>query len=82
MICSNCGRPINKTTLVCEYCGSDYNEYSAEPICDHVYNEYFLDMSPRNLNVNLHLKCEKCGEIVDLHITQGLIRDLTGRYYV
>ena len=39
MICINCGRSINKSTLICEYCGSDYNEYSTKPIGGYFANE-------------------------------------------
>ena len=32
--CENCGKIINRKTLICDACGTDYNE---KPACEHFF---------------------------------------------
>lgn len=61
-ICNNCGRPINRKTLICEYCGTDYNEYDPVPKCEHVYDKVYACQNIKDLTTNLTFHCKNCGE--------------------
>lgn len=68
--CENCGKKLDKT-LICSACGTDYNE---KPVCEHVFNSYMLNEDARNCYYKLYLKCEECDEIIELHVTRGMLR--------
>jgi len=70
--CECCGKPLNKRTLICDACGTDYNE---KTVCDHVFDEFEMCDDPLNLITNLFFKCEKCGEVISLKCNSRLIRN-------
>ena len=75
-VCSNCGRPINHKTLICEYCGTDYNEYDPVPECEHVYNRVFVTRNIKDLTCDLIFQCKHCGEEVTLKCEDYMISNM------
>jgi len=73
--CENCGKILNKKTLICDACGTDYNE---KPPCDHFFDKYILQPEFRSVSFILGFKCKKCGEIVKLNCDEQMIFRLTG----
>ena len=67
--CECCGKPINNRTLICDACGTDYNE---KPICEHIYGMIEMCDDPKYLLTHLYLKCEKCGEVTSLKCNSRL----------
>lgn len=78
MICINCGRPINDK--ICDYCGSDYRteEEKKEVECDHIYDSMFYGVDIRHCYGHLIFKCDRCGEEIELRITDRLMSNLIG----
>lgn len=68
--CENCGKKLDKS-LICSACGTDYNE---KPVCEHLFDSYMLDKNYIQDFYNLHLKCEKCNDVISLRITPGMLR--------
>ena len=73
--CENCGKIINKKTLICDACGTDYNE---KPACEHFYNHYMLMPEPKTASFILGFKCRKCHDTIKLNCDEDMILRLTG----
>lgn len=73
--CENCGRILNKQTLICEACGTDYNE---KPQCDHVYNKYMICEEPIDDTVWVHFRCRKCDEVTVIPCERNMFYHLSG----
>ncbi len=71
--CENCGKILNKKTLICEACGTDYNE---KPECDHIYNEYMICEEPLGMKIMLHFRCEKCNEVTVIPCRESMFYQL------
>lgn len=68
-MCENCGKLVNPKTLICDACGTDYNE---KPKCEHFYNKYYAYRNIKDCSVILSLKCERCGEVTDLKCSEEM----------
>ena len=77
MMCINCGKWVSDKILICDACGTDYRE-NKEPQCDHVYDKFEAELNSMDFVYNLWLKCEKCGETIELRCTEGLIHQIIG----
>ena len=73
--CENCGKILNKDTLICDACGTDYNE---RPKCEHFYTNYMIEPIELDNTVNIHFKCGKCKESIILKCDIDLLISLTG----
>ena len=71
--CENCGKILNKKTLICDACGTDYNE---KPKCEHLFNQYTLIPNQREQTYTLGFRCQKCRETIELNCDRGLIHDI------
>lgn len=71
--CENCGKLLNKHTLICDACGTDYNE---KPECEHLYDKYMIVPHEMDQTIWLHLRCSKCNEVTALICSRGMIADL------
>ena len=71
--CENCGKLLNKNTLICDACGTDYN---GKPICEHLYDKYMIVPHEIDQTIWLHLRCSKCKESTALICSRGMIADL------
>ena len=78
LVCVNCGKIVNPNTLICDACGTDYNE---KPKCDHFYTEFMYERLPINRSVVVMLKCGRCGEITSLNCSEELFADLYKRLF-
>jgi len=78
VLCVNCGKLLNMKTLICDACGTDYNE---KPQCDHVYDQWEIASSPMEFHCDLYLKCSKCGEFVKLKCDPYMLRDIASKPY-
>lgn len=78
LVCVNCGKIVNPNTLICDACGTDYND---KPKCDHLYEKYFVERNPLNLTIELSLKCGRCGEITTLICKERMFDDLFKRLW-
>lgn len=76
MLCENCGRPINRKTMACEFCGTDYKEYNPIPECEHVYDKIYACQDIKDLTTLLTFHCKRCGEEVTLKCEDYMIRDM------
>lgn len=74
--CVNCGKIINPKTLICDCCGTDYNE---KPKCEHLYTEWNFAPNPRTNSAVLMFKCEKCNEVITLNCSDRMWFDMFGR---
>lgn len=74
--CVNCGKIINPKTLICDCCGTDYNE---KPKCEHLYTEWKYSEDPIHNGFKIWLKCERCGEFTELNCSKDLLFDLIYR---
>lgn len=74
--CENCGKILNKQTLICDACGTDYNE---KPKCDHVYNEFMIQEEFRDMNILLLFRCEKCKEVTVIPCRESMFHQLIGK---
>lgn len=73
--CENCGKILNKKTLICEACGTDYNE---KPKCDHFYDFFAYMDEPRTCSTTLVFRCSKCKEEIKLNCDPNMFRHPTG----
>ena len=71
--CENCGKILNKSTLICDACGTDYNDY---PKCEHIYSKYMIEPVGLDNTVNIHFKCAKCKETISLKCEIDLLINL------
>lgn len=74
--CVNCGKILNPKTLVCDACGTDYND---KPKCEHFYTKYFFERDLIKCSVDWCLKCEKCGEVTRFACSENMINDILDR---
>ncbi len=72
-VCENCGKIINPNTLICDACGTDYNE---KPKCEHFYTKWNFAPNPINCSAVLMFKCEKCNEVITLNCSETMCRDM------
>ena len=78
IVCVNCGKIVNSSTLICDACGTDYND---KPKCEHLYDKYFVRENPLNLTIELSFKCEHCGETTTLICEKRMFDDLFKRLF-
>ena len=69
-ICEGCGKLINPQTLICDYCGRDYNE---KPKCDCLYDQIGFWEDTIRCCGTLGFRCKKCGNILKVNVTESLI---------
>lgn len=74
--CVNCGKILNPQTLICDACGTDYNEKTK---CEHIYDMWEIVPNPRECAYDLYLFCGNCGETTVLKCSEGLGRDFVRR---
>lgn len=74
--CKNCGKLINPSTLVCDACGTDYNE---KPKCEHFYTKWSFVPNPKECAGLFMFKCEKCNEVITLNCSERVWHDIFGR---
>lgn len=74
--CENCGKILNKQTLICDACGTDYNE---KPECDHVYNEFMIHEEFRDMKIKFLFRCEKCKEVTAIPCRESMVYELIGK---
>lgn len=44
--------------------------------CGHIYSDYVRMTDPRRMCITMYLKCYKCGESIELNVTDGLLAHL------
>ena len=71
--CKNCGKLINPSTLVCDACGTDYNE---EPNCEHFFTDWKYARNPLENSTCLLFKCSKCNKVVLMNCSDDMIRGM------
>ena len=76
-LCENCGKILNPRTLICDACGTDYNE---KPKCEHFYTKYHMNQDIKHCAIRLELKCERCGETTVLNISEYAFDELATGY--
>lgn len=69
--CKNCGKIINPKTLICDACGTDYNE---KPRCEHLCDKVGISFDMLEFRGTLSFKCQKCGELLKIPATYELIK--------
>lgn len=72
-MCVNCGKIVSPQTLICDACGTDYNE---KPKCEHFYTEFKYARYPIQCSIQLLLRCEKCKEVTLLNCSENMIFDM------
>lgn len=70
-MCVNCGKIVSPQTLICDACGTDYNE--EKPKCEHFYTEWKWNQDPLHCSIILLLKCEKCKEVTLLNCSKDML---------
>ena len=71
--CKNCGKLINPSTLVCNACGTDYND---KPKCKHFYTKWMREPNPQECAELLMFKCNKCGEVITLNCSDRMCSEM------
>ena len=71
--CVNCGKIINPKTLICDCCGTDYND---KPKCEHFYTKWMHMPNPIECADLLMFKCEKCNEVITLNCSVNMYHDV------
>ena len=74
--CDGCGKVINPKTLICDACGTDYNE---KPQCNCLYSEVAFYEEPIQCCRVLLFKCKKCGNVLNVPVSETLIEFLGWR---
>jgi hypothetical protein len=75
--CKNCGKLINPSTLVCDACGTDYND---KPKCEHFYTDWVYDPDPVHLTVKFMLRCGKCHETIMVECSENMIKSMLDEF--
>ena len=71
--CKNCGKLINPSTLVCDACGTDYND---KPKCNHLYSRLaFSDDAVRCCGTIL-FQCRYCGYVLKVPVETAIVRQI------
>ena len=74
-MCENCGKLVDPDTLICDACGTDYNE---KPKCEHFYSKWIWTPNPKECAILMMFKCEKCNEVITLNCSESMCRDMFG----
>lgn len=71
--CENCGKILNKKTLICEACGTDYNE---KPQCNHFFTKWCYTEEPIYGTAKLVFRCSKCKETIELNCSLDMVNSM------
>lgn len=76
--CKNCGKLLNPQTLICDACGTDYNETPKKPECEHIYDKVCFAADTLRCCDTLIFKCAMCGALLKVPLSDELTNFLRG----